>query len=91
MSNNLKAFAFSIELLQEIITQGWEIGTTHIVRCTEGLPSNAKFEYIEPSDGNTVVFVFSHPTWPDVLSVDDVPRERIVLQNIELQEVRANA
>lgn len=83
LNKHLKAFVFSIELLQEMITAGWEIGTTDIVRCVRGLPANARFEYIEPSADSTVIFVFSHPTWPAVTSADDVPREAIALQRIE--------
>lgn len=73
----LRAFQFSMPLLQAIMTTGWEIGGPQVIRCVSGVPADAHFEYVEPSADNSITIVFSHPSWADVLSVDDVPHSTI--------------
>jgi hypothetical protein len=87
-SQHLKKFAFSIELFQDMFTQGWEIGTNSIVRCTQGLPGNAKFEYCEFSAGDHIILVFSHPTWPAVVDLDNIPMELILFTRVLIEESR---
>jgi hypothetical protein len=83
-SQHLKKFAFSIELFQDMFTQGWEIGTNSIVRCTQGLPGNAKFEWCELGTGNVIYFVYSHPTWPVADGHSSIPEEHIMFTQIAL-------
>ena len=87
-SRQLKAFNFSIELIEEMITEGWEIGTTSIVRCIHGLPQNARFEWCNFSAEPTIQLVFSHPTWPVVDDPSNVPVETITMSQIALTERR---
>lgn len=82
-SNRLRIYAFSIEILQDIITEGWQIGDDAIVRCTSGLPPGAKFEYVYEGIGSTVCLVFSHPSWPEVGRYADPPRHTAMLSRIE--------
>jgi hypothetical protein len=73
-SPHLKAFAFSIELLHDMMTAGWHVGADRAIECVKGLPRGAKFEYVHPGHDHTIVLVFSHPTWPAIGRTDDVPR-----------------
>ena len=84
-SRHLKKFAFAAELIQEMFTLGWEIGTTSIVRCIRGLPENAHFEWCEFSAGPTLYLIFSHPTWPAV-DLGTIPMETITMQRVERQD-----
>lgn len=86
MSGHLKAFDFSIELLQEMITEGWEAGTRSIMRCVRGLPQNARFEFaVHDCPPNRIRLVFSHPTWPEVV---DIPIESVVMRRFAIKEPR---
>jgi hypothetical protein len=83
-SKHLKKFAFSAQLFQDMFTQGWEIGTDGIVRCTQGLPNNAKFEWCELGTGDVIFFVYSHPTWPVADNHSSIPEESILFTKISL-------
>ena len=62
--------ALSLELLQEIITEGWQVGLdceTESITCTLGLPRGAKLRNI--SHGvkyNEVMLLFEHESFRDV-------------------------
>lgn len=79
LSTRLREFPISIEFLQEIMTEGWEIGGGATVRCVRGLPHDAKFEYATSRDGS-IALVFSHPSWEmvDVIA-GPIPMEHVLM------------
>jgi hypothetical protein len=81
-NQHLQAFDFSVEFLQEMMTTGWEIGTKSIVRCVDGLPQNAQFEYAEFSSGSFVSLIFSHPTFPLVSDPCAITRSAITIRQV---------
>ncbi len=81
-SLRIKVFAISVELLQEMMTEGWQIGDGDILRCVNGLPPSAQFEYVYPGMNNTILLAFTHPTWPIVERFDNPPREIVTMQRI---------
>ncbi len=96
-SLRLKSVRISIDLLHKMITEGWEAGTDTIVRCTEGLPEGAVFEYATRSDPAYsepaysepayMALVFSHPDWPELNTGQDIPVFEVVFSRVQREEV----
>jgi len=54
--------SFSRELLQQMITKGWQIEG---LKCIEGLPENAEFQRVYSDSDREIVFVFRIPEIED--------------------------
>jgi len=63
----IQAVAISIELLQEIMTQGWTVGDEYVLTCTKGLPAGAKFigSHYAPDEA-VAILEFEHESFPEL-------------------------
>ena len=63
----IRAVAISIELLQEIMTQGWTVGNDSVLTCTKGLPEGAKLvNSYHDDDRRSAIIFFHHESFKDI-------------------------
>lgn len=63
-----RGVAITPELLQEWMTEGWQIpnGNYAGIKCVEGLPEDAVYVSAYTHASRDVVLVFAHPSWNPV-------------------------
>ena len=63
----IRSVAISIEVLQEIMTQGWTVGDGAVITCKEGLPEGARFVGSRYGlDEKAVILEFEHESFRDL-------------------------
>lgn len=58
MTYGYGTISFSVELLQQMVTKGWQIEK---IECIEGLPEGAEFQRVYADANTDIVFVFRVP------------------------------
>jgi len=74
------AIPVSIQLWQELVTEGWICGDKFTIRCEEGLPEGAELvnSYYDDTKGGVAFLAFRHESFEDVPVGDKIPERRIV-------------